>query len=140
LDSGQTYDGVVVAMDGVHDLALVQVEVSSVVPYLRIGDVGQVALGQQVLVLGYPLDKKKITVTSGFVSNIEYDGGINVTWVQTDSAINPGDSGGPLLSLQGDVIGMVSSKIVGYGVEGVGFAIAANSVNTYLPLLLPDQG
>ncbi len=139
LDSGQTYDGVVVARDKLRDLALVRIEASGL-PYLEMGDVGSVDLGQQVLVLGYPLDKKKISVTSGFVSSIEYDGGINVTWIQTDSAINAGNSGGPLLSLQGDVIGMVAAKWVAIDVEGIGFAIGANSVSTYLPLILPEQG
>jgi len=94
-----------------------------------------VSLGQQVVVLGYPLKAENISVTSGLVSTIEFDGGRNITWVQTDSAVNPGNSGGPMLDLQGKVIGVVSAKMVGFGIEGVGFAISANTVNMYLPRL-----
>ena len=88
-----------------------------------------------MVVLGYPLDSETIAVTSGLVSAIEFDSGRNIMWVQTDSAINPGNSGGPLLNLQGQVIGVVSVKMVGIAVEGVGFAISANTVNMYLPRL-----
>lgn len=66
---------------------------------------------------------------------VKYDNGRNITWVQTDSAVNPGNSGGPLLNLQGQVIGVVSAKMVGIAVEGMGFAISANTVNAYLPRL-----
>lgn len=98
------------------------------------------SLGQQVAVLGYPLKVEKVSVTSGLVSAIDFDNGRNITWVQTDSALNPGNSGGPLLNLQGQVIGVVSAKLVGFGVEGIGFAISANTVNTYLPQLKAEGG
>ncbi len=88
-----------------------------------------------MVVLGYPLETDKVTVTSGLVSAIEFDSGRNITWVQTDSAINPGNSGGAMLDLRGKVIGVVSAKLIGVAVEGVGFAISANTVNTFLPRL-----
>jgi len=84
-------------------------------------------------VLGYPLGNENVSVTSGLVSTIEYDDGRNITWVQTDSAINPGNSGGPLLDMQGRVIGIVTAKMVGVSVEGIGYAISANTINLYLP-------
>ena len=134
LEDGTSYSGDVQARDLVRDLAVVQIEAAGL-PYLELGDLSQVGLGQQVVVLGYPLGARNIAVTSGLVSAIEFDSGRNITWVQTDSAINPGNSGGPLLNLQGQVIGVVSAKLVGFGIEGVGFAISANTVNTYLPRL-----
>ena len=134
-----SYDGVVEARDKERDLALIKIDVSDV-PYLEFGDIGAIDLGEQVLVLGYPLEKKKVSVTSGFVSSIEYDGGTNSTFVQTDSAVNAGNSGGPLLNLQGDVIGVIATKVVGISVEGISFAISANTVNTYLPGLLAEGG
>jgi len=88
-----------------------------------------------VIVLGYPLGGENVAVTSGLVSTIDFDSGRNITWVQTDSAINPGNSGGPMLNLRGQVIGVVSAKMVGIAVEGIGFAISANTVNMYLPRL-----
>ena len=134
LKDGTAYAGTVEAVDMVRDLALVSVNASELFP-LELGDLSEVGLAQQVIVLGYPLGGENITVTSGLVSAIEFDSGRNITWVQTDSAINPGNSGGPLLDLQGQAIGVVSAKMVGWGIEGVGFAISANTVKTYLPRL-----
>ena len=134
LQDGTSYAGIVEARDLVRDLALVKIEAAEL-PYLELGDLSQVGLGQQVVVLGYPLKAEEIAVTSGLVSSIQFDSGRNITWVQTDSAINPGNSGGPMLNLQGQVIGVVSAKMVGVAVEGMGFAISANTVNMYLPRL-----
>ena len=139
VEGGNSYSGTVEARDLVRDLAVVKIEATDL-PYLEIGDLSRAGLGQQVVVLGYPLGADNVAVTSGLVSAIEYDSGRNITWVQTDSAINPGNSGGPLLSLQGQVIGVVSVKLVGFGIEGVGFAISANTVNTYLPQLQTGGG
>ena len=134
LDDGTSHAGTVKARDLVRDLAVVTIAATEL-PYLELGDHSRVSLGQQVVVLGYPLEAEQITVTSGLVSAMEFDGGRNITWIQTDSAINPGNSGGPMLNLQGEVIGVVSAKLVGFGIEGVGFAICVNTVNTYLPRL-----
>ena len=136
LEDGTSHTGTVEARDLVHDLALVRVEATGL-PYLEMGDLSQVRLGQQVIVLGYPLGGENVAVTSGLVSTTDYDSGRNITWVQTDSAVNPGNSGGPMLNLQGQVIGVVAAKMemVGVAVEGMGLAISANTVNTYLPRL-----
>jgi Tol biopolymer transport system component len=134
MEDGTSYTGTVDAKDLVRDLAIIKIEATELPP-LKLGDVSQLDLGQQVLVLGYPLGSEKIIPTGGLVSAIEYDSGRNITWVQTDSAINPGNSGGPLLNLQGEVVGIVSAKLVGFAIEGIGFAISTNTVNTYLPRL-----
>jgi len=134
LEDGTSYTGTVWARDLVRDLALVKVKATQL-PYLELGDLGQMSLGQQVVLLGYPLKTENVAVTSGLVSTIDFDSGRNITWVQTDSAINPGNSGGPMLNLQGQVIGVVSAKMVGIAVEGMDFAISANTVNMHLPRL-----
>ena len=108
LHDGTEYTGTVEARDLVHDLALVKIRAIGL-PCLELADNCQVSLGEQVIVLGYPLEADKVTVTSGLVSAIEFDSGRNIIWVQTDSAINPGNSGGPMLNLQGQVVGVVSS-------------------------------
>ncbi|MEE8469740.1 MAG: trypsin-like peptidase domain-containing protein [Dehalococcoidia bacterium] len=138
LEDGTDYSGTVQSRDLARDIAVVKIEATDL-PYLEFGDLSQVALGQQVVVLGYPLGEEDVTLSSGFVSAIKFDSGRNITWVQTDSAINPGNSGGPLLNLQGQVIGVVSAKLVGFAIEGVGFAISANTVNTYLPQLVAEE-
>jgi Tol biopolymer transport system component/PKD repeat protein len=134
LEDGTSYTGTIGARDLVHDLAIVKIKATEL-PYLEIGDLSEVGLGQQVLVLGYPLGVENIIVTSGLVSTIDFDIGRNIVWVQTDSAINPGNSGGPMLDLRGKVIGIVSAKLVGTAVEGIGFGISANTVKLYLPML-----
>ena len=138
LDDGASYEATVYARDLVRDLAIIKIDATEL-SFLIMGDLSTVSLGQQIVVLGYPLDVDTITVTSGFASATDFDPGRNILWIQTDSAINPGNSGGPILNLQGEVIGIVSAKIVGLGVEGVGFAISANTVNTYLPRLMAGQ-
>jgi Tol biopolymer transport system component len=138
LEDGASYTAIVEARDLVRDLAVVKIEATGL-PRLEMGDLGQVSLGQQVVVLGYPLEAENVAVTSGLFSTVEFDSGRNITWAQTDSAINPGNSGGPLLDLQGKVIGVVSVKMVGIAVEGVGFAISANTVNLYLARLIAGE-
>ena len=131
LDNGTSHTGTIQGRDLVRDLAVVKIEASSL-PTLELGDLSGVGLGQQVVVLGYPLGTENVTITSGFVSSTDTDGGRNIIWVQTDSAVNPGNSGGPLLNLQGDVVGVVAAKFVSVAIEGVGFAISANTVILYL--------
>jgi PKD repeat protein len=135
LEDGTSYDGEVLARDPSHDMAVVKINAVGL-PALEIGDYDSVELGQQVVVLGYPLGNENISVTSGLVSAVEYDSGTNITWIQTDSAVNPGNSGGPMLNLKGQIIGMVAAKIVGEAIEGIGYAISIVTINLYLPDLL----
>ena len=134
LDNGIQFTATVQGRDLIRDLAVLKIGASNL-PTLDIGDLSQLSLGQQVVVLGYPLGSETITVTSGFVSAEQFDSGRNIRWVQTDSAVNPGNSGGPLLNLQGQVVGVVAAKFVGVAIEGVGFAISANTAKTYLERL-----
>ena len=135
---GSEYNGTVQARDLIHDIAVVKVSKTGL-HALQFKDASSIKLGQQVVVLGYALGKENLSVTSGLVSSIEYDSGRNINWIQTDSAINGGNSGGPMLDREGNVIGMVSAKLVGISVEGVGFAVSSNTINTYLPQLLNGE-
>ena len=67
------------------------------------------------------------------------DTGRNIEWIQTDSAVNPGNSGGPLFNLQGEVIGIVTAKFVGEDIEGIGFAVSANSILNTLERVLAGE-
>jgi Tol biopolymer transport system component len=138
LEDGTSYEATVEGRDLVRDLALIKIDADGL-PYLEIGEPIEVELGQQVMVLGYPLGGDNITVTSGLISAVDFDCGRNITWLQTDSAINPGNSGGPMLNMQGQVVGVVSAKMVGLAVEGIGFAISSTTVNVYLPRLLDGE-
>ncbi|MCH7606407.1 MAG: trypsin-like peptidase domain-containing protein [Chloroflexi bacterium] len=134
LEDGTEHVGTVQGRELIRDLAVVKIEASNL-PILELGDLSNVNQGQQVVVLGYPLGKTDLSITSGFVSTTAFDPGRNMWFIQTDSAINPGNSGGPLLDLQGQVIGVVSAKFVSVSVEGIGLAISANTVNLYLDRL-----
>jgi len=138
LNGGQTYTGQVRARDLMHDLALIKISATGL-PYFNIEDTPAIGLGQDVIILGYPLGSIKLTVTSGLISSINYDGGRNVTWIQTDSAINFGNSGGPMLDSRGRVIGIVDAKLVGVGIENVGYAISISTIDLYLAMLEAGQ-
>ena len=134
LEDGTDYPGTILGRDMVRDLAKIKIE-SSELPFLAFGDLSNVSLGQQIVSLGFPLGNTSLSVTSGFISSILFDPGRNIMFIQMDSNINSGNSGGPLLNLQGQVVGVVSSRVVGTNVEGLGRAISANTIGTYLDLL-----
>ena len=138
LDDRTSYTATVHGRDLVRDLAVIKIEATDL-PTLEIGDASHTPLGTEVIALGYPLGEPDLTVTSGLVSAFKSDTGTNRTWIQTDSVINPGNSGGPLLNLQGEVIGVVSAKIAGAGIEGTGFAVSSNTVKLYLERLMAGE-
>ena len=82
LNDGSGYTGFVIGRDLMRDLAVVKIGATGL-PTLELGDLSQLNLGQQVAVLGYQLGRGAVRVTSGIVSAIEFDGGSNITWVQT---------------------------------------------------------
>lgn len=103
------------------DIALLQLESSKdpVVP-VAICYADQVRVGEDILVIGNPIGLKN-SVTRGIVSAIRTNNSSDL--VQIDATVNPGNSGGPLINQYGSVIGIVSSKIIQQGIEGLGFAI-----------------
>jgi len=140
MTDGKTYDAKLVGTDQVSDVALLKIEGSGL-PYLRLGNSDDVIIGEWVIALGNPFGlfqiNDKPTVTVGVVSNADVNlrGGeqsderIYRGMIQTDAAINSGNSGGPLLNTLGEVIG-VNSVIYSpnQGNIGLGFAIPVNRV------------
>ena len=100
------------------------------IPYLVLGDSDFVNRADEVLALGYPLGQASLKSTSGVVSGREHMNGRH--YIQISSPINPGSSGGPAVSLDGEVIGITSSGIM--GAQNVGYIIPVNE----LKLILPD--
>jgi putative serine protease PepD len=134
--NGATYKATLVGSDSSTDLAVIKVDApSSVLHPLTLGDSTKVAVGEGVVAIGSPFGLEE-TVTSGIVSALHrsMQAPNNFTIndsIQTDAAINHGNSGGPLLDLDGHVIG-VNAQIQSDsgGSEGVGFAIPANTVRS----------
>ena len=134
LDDGSSLPGRIHGRDLIRDLALLSIEETGL-NALELGDLSRVPLASEVLVLGYPLGESDLTVTRGIVSAFKSDKAGNLIWVQTDAAINLGESGGPLVDLRGRVVGMVTAKAVGVSIEGFGFANSANTIRLYLDRL-----
>lgn len=123
------YDAEIVGKDEQTDLAVIKINKQGLVA-ATLGDSDSVKVGEFAMAVGCPLGLNT-TVTSGIISAVNReiktsDGGTYVT-MQTDAAINSGNSGGALVNSKGEVIGVNTLKISGNGVEGLGFAIPINS-------------
>lgn len=137
LSDGSELDVEVLARDSSNDIAIIQVKPGAfgILPYLDFGDSDALQVGQPVLAIGNALGEYSHTATSGIVSalnrNILTSSGIGkpdslIDLIQTDAAINSGNSGGPLLSLEGEVIGM--NTAVDTQGDGIGFALPSNAI------------
>jgi putative serine protease PepD len=142
LADGSTYDATVVGTDPSSDLAVIKIDApSDKLHPLALGDSSDVAVGDGVVAIGSPYGLEE-TVTSGIVSalgrTIQSTNGYSIPGtIQTDAAINHGNSGGPLFNLSGEVIG-VNSQIESEsgGNTGVGFAIPSNTVRSVADQLI----
>lgn len=133
---GSQVDATLVNGDEYYDIAVLKVAVSNVKKKATLGDSSKLELGDSVFTVGAPLGKEYMgTITKGIVSGVNRmvsvsldSGSYLMEVVQTDASINSGNSGGPICNIKGEVVGITSSKLVGNGVEGMGFAIPINSV------------
>ncbi|MDO5424432.1 MAG: trypsin-like peptidase domain-containing protein [Eubacteriales bacterium] len=134
-------EGLIKGTDSSHDLAVVAVkledipeEVKSQIRIASIGDSSEVRLGEQVVAIGNALGYGQ-SVTSGYVSALNREvtvDGVTNYMIQTDAAINAGNSGGALLNMNGELIGINSVKASATGVEGMGYAIPSDTIKPIL--------
>jgi len=142
-------DATLIGSDTETDIAVLKIEGLTVQP-LKLGDSDQVRVGEYVLAIGNPLSTDELanTITFGIVSatarQVTIDNYTN-TYLQTDAAINFGNSGGPLINMSGEVIGINSAKTVTAGydemgnalsAEGIGFALPINQVQKIMAILI----
>lgn len=119
-----------VGYDDGFDLAVLHID-STDLPAVSFGDSDAIRAGEGVVAIGNPLGEFGFSVTAGVLSaparelTIE---GVPLRLMQIDAAVNPGNSGGALLNMQGQLIGIVNAKISAEGIEGIAFAIPWNSV------------
>ena len=139
---GSTYDATVVGTDPSTDLAVIRVDApASKLVTLEVGDSTQLTVGESVVAMGSPFGLEE-TVTSGIVSalNRQMTSPNNFTInnsIQTDAAINHGNSGGPLLNAAGQVIGVNTQiRSDSGGSDGIGFAIPSSTVSTIVPQII----
>ena len=126
--SDETYDAKIVGKDSQTDLAVLKIEKTGLTA-AEFADSDQAVVGEFAMAVGSPLGLDT-TVTTGIISavnrEVESDG-TKYVCIQTDAAINAGNSGGALVNSEGKVIGINTLKLSGSGVEGIGFAIPINS-------------
>ena len=140
LTNGRSYEGDVLERDETADLALVQIGGGGSFDGMLVGDPDRVRVGDDVLALGFPLADRigtDLTVTRGIISSTRTVNGVEL--LQTDAAVNPGNSGGPLVNRDGEVIGVNTSRIEetdsGRPVDNIGFAVSVSELERRLPAL-----
>lgn len=128
LDNGDIYDAYLVGSDPRNDLAVLKIDAEGL-PTVVLGDSSDIQVGELAVAIGNPLGQLSGTVTAGIISGLDRDitiDGQTLTLLQTDAAINQGNSGGALFNSFGEVIGINTAKSAGAGIEGLGFAIPIN--------------
>ena len=137
LVDGKSYDATLVGGDEENDIAVLKIDAAGLATVV-IGSSDNLVVGDQVYAIGNPLGELTFSLTGGYVSaldrNVTMSDGRRMNYIQTDTAINSGNSGGPLFDQYGQVVGIVSAKLSNNGdsteasVEGVGFAIPIDNV------------
>ena len=134
--NNRDYTATVKGTDPATDIALLKIDAGNNLRYLELGDSDHLRVGDWIMVIGNPLNLDK-TVTVGVVSAKGRSIGINdvsfENFIQTDAAINFGNSGGPLLNMQGQVVAIATA--INYGAENIGFAVPVNTLREILPQL-----
>ena len=127
------FEAVLIGADSISDIAVLKIEATGL-PAAVFGDSAALTVGQQVAAIGNPLGEEfRMTLTDGIISAISRDinyNGRTMTLMQTNAALNEGNSGGPLFNFNGQVIGITNMKMMSSAstVEGIGFAIPSSTV------------
>lgn len=132
---GSSYDAELIGYDESNDIAVLKVDAENLSPVV-LGDSDNLNVGDSVLAIGNPLGELTFSLTAGVVSALDREvtlsGSVTMELIQTDCAINSGNSGGALFNLYGEVIGITNAKYSSSGsgasIDNIGFAIPINSV------------
>lgn len=134
-DDSDPVEAEIIGSDSSTDIAVLKVNVNRDLPSLKLGDSDKLKSGELVIAIGNAMGQLDDTVTVGVVSATNRDisaSGYMIRVIQTDAAINNGNSGGPLLNSFGEVVGITNAKINASISEGLGFAIPVNSVKSVI--------
>ena len=133
LFDNSSYDAALVGADSTSDIAVLRIETTGLTP-ASFGDSAELAIGDQVAAIGNPLGETfRMTLTDGIISAIDRGisyNGHSMTLLQTNTAINEGNSGGALFNMYGQVIGVTNMKMMSSysSIEGIGFAIPSSTI------------
>lgn len=143
---GTSYDAELVGYDESNDIAVLKIDAENLAPVV-LGDSDAMNVGDSVVAIGNPLGELTFSLTSGAISamdrEITLSGGITMDLMQTDCAINSGNSGGALFNLYGEVIGITNAKYSSSSaseasIDNIGFAIPINSVKTIVQSIIEN--
>ncbi|MDD2458919.1 MAG: trypsin-like peptidase domain-containing protein, partial [Eubacteriales bacterium] len=138
LDNGDTYKASLVGSDPANDIAVLKIDGQDL-PTVQLGESSDLEVGELAVAIGNPLGELSGTVTAGIISALDRTitvDGQDMTLLQTDAAINAGNSGGALFNSFGEVIGINTAKNSGSGIEGLGFAIAIDHAEPIIEQLI----
>lgn len=143
LYDGTSYDAVLVGYDESNDIAVLKIDASDLSPVV-LGDSDNLNVGDDVIAIGNPLGELTFSLTAGAVSALDREitlsSGVMMNLIQTDCAINSGNSGGALFNLYGEVIGITNAKYSSSGTEAsidnIGFAIPINHIRSLVDSII----
>ena len=145
--SGESYDATIVGYDESNDIAVLKIDAEGLSPVV-IGDSDNMNVGDSVVAIGNPLGELTFSLTSGAISALDREitlsSGVTMDLIQTDCAINSGNSGGALFNLYGEVIGITNAKYSSSGssseasIDNIGFAIPINSVRSIVESIIKN--
>lgn len=137
---GKSYTAKLIGKDSQSDLAILKIDATGLNPAV-LGDSGKLEVGDTAIAIGNPLGELGGTVTAGIISALDRDitvEGESMKLLQTNAAINSGNSGGGLFNAKGELIGIVNAKTSGSGIEGLGFAIPINDAKEVIEELMKN--
>lgn len=139
LNNGNEFSAIIIGTDTITDIAVIKIPAVDLIP-AEFGDSDQIKLGEDVVCIGTPAGYRH-SITKGVVSGVDRAvAGQNsyrtVNCIQVDAAVNPGNSGGAMFNMWGQVIGITSSKLASVDYEGIGFAIATNEAKSIIEDLM----
>ena len=138
LHNGDYYEAELVGTDSVSDIAVLKINATGL-SYATLGDSSALVVGERCVAIGNPLGTLGGTVTDGIISAKDREitvEGETMVLLQTNAAVNPGNSGGGLFNMRGELIGIVNAKSSGDNVEGLGFAIPINTASPIIDDLI----
>ena len=142
-----TYDAKVIGYDASNDIAVIKIDAENLKP-VTLGDSDTLRVGESVYAIGNPLGELTFSLTGGIISalsrNVQTEAGTSMSLIQTDCAINSGNSGGALFNTRGEVIGITNAKYSSSGmsseaeIDNIGFAIPINSVKRIVTSIIEN--
>ncbi len=140
LESGENCVAYLIGADAYTDIAVLKIEAEGL-QAVELGDSDRVEVGEAAIAIGNPTGQLMGSVTAGVISGVDRNILVNnhvMTLLQTDAAVNQGNSGGPLINEYGQVVGVISAKLSSSTYEGLGFAIPINAVRPIVEELIAN--